>query len=731
MRTSRNSQRGYALIIMIVLLTMGLLYGVVSQLSLVEARVGRAQGTQTVLLQAKEALIGYAATYRDTHPGEVFGYLPCPDADGDGDADTVNSSANCASSNQVVVGMLPYKTLGLNDLRDAANECLWYAVSPAHKASLTKVEPMNWDTRGQIRIRDSDGTTVLADPVTGAEGGAVAVIFAAGPPLSNNTAGRGNSSSNVCSNSGKANWRAFLESVGFDSTGVNGFDSSGNSTANPLTVTKGTIDGVSNNDQIAWITPKDIFERVRKRTDQGGLNILMTEIRAALAGKITSDLAAGTVPVIALPATPTPITGAYTGQVGALPATLAVANSNDTKLLSNWNEQYRSVVCSNLCSYCLNVGGQSCNGALVFGAEHTTGGPRPSHPTVLTDLLETDGPASGDGKGGLNIATGVTNTFTGLTTYTKGSNDVGICVAPITSKPVTFSCDISSFTQQSTHAGARAEASINTAAGTATLGNTAATSGLASDAGNGCVWYPTALPFHTVLRAYFSFNIVNKGEGFVFALADAIQNPSPVCGGSTTGSLLGYNGNTYPKFGLEIDTRRNSFSTDQLTSGEHYAFVYWGTKASTTDDNTHGAGTPGSPAEPQNPVASAAPSGLSVLTGTDPNLPASTSWLINTPYYVRVDIVKSYALSPGTYTFKAYIATTFPTCPLADFQNISSNLSDLCSTLSPGIEQDGIAIDNISGEAMASVFAGFTSGQRATGTSNESVVISNFAIRSQ
>ena len=86
MRTSRNSQRGYALIIMIVLLTMGLLYGVVSQLSLVEARVGRAQGTQTVLLQAKEALIGYAATYRDTHPGEVFGYLPCPDADGDGDA---------------------------------------------------------------------------------------------------------------------------------------------------------------------------------------------------------------------------------------------------------------------------------------------------------------------------------------------------------------------------------------------------------------------------------------------------------------------------------------------------------------------------------------------------------------------------------------------------------------------------------------------------------------------
>src|SRR5690606_36738970 len=39
----------------------------------------REKKTSNALSQAKSALIGYAVSYDDTHPGESYGYLPCPD----------------------------------------------------------------------------------------------------------------------------------------------------------------------------------------------------------------------------------------------------------------------------------------------------------------------------------------------------------------------------------------------------------------------------------------------------------------------------------------------------------------------------------------------------------------------------------------------------------------------------------------------------------------------------
>ncbi len=55
-------------------------------------------------------MLAYAITYRDTHSDDVFGYLPCPDADGDGSADGLDSS--CGGNSRTVVGLLPYQTLG-------------------------------------------------------------------------------------------------------------------------------------------------------------------------------------------------------------------------------------------------------------------------------------------------------------------------------------------------------------------------------------------------------------------------------------------------------------------------------------------------------------------------------------------------------------------------------------------------------------------------------------------
>jgi hypothetical protein len=92
--------RGAALIILMALLSMGVLYFIVLQLEAVSQYQKDALqgGGRDSLAQAREALLGYATTYRDDpdHTTEVFGYLPCPDTDGDGDAEA--SLWNCRRS---------------------------------------------------------------------------------------------------------------------------------------------------------------------------------------------------------------------------------------------------------------------------------------------------------------------------------------------------------------------------------------------------------------------------------------------------------------------------------------------------------------------------------------------------------------------------------------------------------------------------------------------------------
>lgn len=778
---SAKAQRGYALLLMLVLVTMGVLFTLVSQLSAVGMKWGREYRTHAALLQAKEALIGYAATYRDTHPGEVFGYLPCPDADGDGNAETINNSTNCASSNQVVVGLLPYQTLGLSDLRDSSDECLWYAVSPGYKAGMSKVKPMNWDSRGQIRILANDGVTILVDPINGTEGGAAAVIFSAGPPLSNNTAGRGSNSSNVCGNNGKTNWRAFLESVSFDSTGNSGFDANGNSTANPLIVTSGTLDSISNNDQVAWITPKEIFSRIINRVDfkntlngspAGQIDTLANETKVVIEKAMQDDLLATGSPT----GNAQPINqngySQFSGKlIGDLP-TLTLNNSSYQSYFDNWSDQFRYVVCSNLAAAtpCLSIAGTTCRGALLFGGQSTSGAPRlstqkppvvlPAPPNAyLTNYFEAGS--------GLEILNSSNMSFSGQTMYSAPNNavvrdptiysdpynlpadralDVGTCLFP--GSFVSFAKDIGSFNPVVT---SYQVALVNLTEKKITLGNNAGSASSAS----GCVWNTTSLAFATLLRAYFSFQITDLGEGFVFAIADAdpARNPSTnMCGGQS--SRLGYSGTftgltpiNYPKIGLEIDTRYSLSQADPPLGENHIAFVYWGTALSNTDDNKHGAGTGGG-TEPLNPSnLSAVPPGIATVKSSDTHLPYPGILPTSTTIHVRLDIDKSYnpTTQTATYTFKAYVvddnyatqacSASDATTRLSYFQNLASPLARLCasSPISATIEQDNIPIDNVTTgqEALANVYVGFTNGQSTSSSSKQEITVSNFQIRSQ
>ncbi|NNM81967.1 MAG: hypothetical protein HKL98_05115, partial [Burkholderiales bacterium] len=137
---------------------------------------GNAQGakdTSLVLSEARDALIGYAVSDA-TRPGE----LPCPDMNDDGVIQIATDyvGSNCKS----YVGRLPWKTLNLPDLRDAAGERLWYAISPAYHANGSAI--LDSDTSGALTVYASDGLTLFSS-------NAVAVIFSPGAALNWQTRG--------------------------------------------------------------------------------------------------------------------------------------------------------------------------------------------------------------------------------------------------------------------------------------------------------------------------------------------------------------------------------------------------------------------------------------------------------------------------------------------------------------------------------------------------------------
>ena len=147
-----NRQRGLALIIVLVLLGLfvgSLAVGFTSDL-VRKSRIERQ--TVDALAKAKDALIGRAAS-----DSSIPGSLPCPDLNNDGVAELF-VGINCPS----YVGRLPWRTLGLPDLRDGNGERLWYALSPNFRDH-PSAQPLNSNTPGQLNITgNAPATNVIA-----------------------------------------------------------------------------------------------------------------------------------------------------------------------------------------------------------------------------------------------------------------------------------------------------------------------------------------------------------------------------------------------------------------------------------------------------------------------------------------------------------------------------------------------------------------------------------------
>lgn len=177
------AQGGAALLMLLIAIVLSATYAVVSGVSPTSLKLERDNKTNEALAQAKAALIAYAASAGTPTSGRP-GDLPCPDRDNDGKAGTtiplVTSCGNASGSNQSRrLGRLPWKDLGLPELRDASGELLWYAVSNNFKQQ-TRTAKLNSDTPGTITVRDGRGN-ILHDG--SAATGVVAVIIAPGPPI--------------------------------------------------------------------------------------------------------------------------------------------------------------------------------------------------------------------------------------------------------------------------------------------------------------------------------------------------------------------------------------------------------------------------------------------------------------------------------------------------------------------------------------------------------------------
>ena len=167
--TAARAGRGAALLGLVAVLALAIA-------ALFIARIERGHSTALerrhngeVLRYARDALLGHialqAALASEANPGR----LPCPEAAGF--FGTPSEGVAAASCRLPAVGRLPWRTLGIEKLRDAAGEALWYAVSPGWALpNTTSALKLNSNSSGQLTM-------------DGIAGAAVAVIFAPGRPL--------------------------------------------------------------------------------------------------------------------------------------------------------------------------------------------------------------------------------------------------------------------------------------------------------------------------------------------------------------------------------------------------------------------------------------------------------------------------------------------------------------------------------------------------------------------
>jgi hypothetical protein len=401
-------------------------------------RLERDKATAEALAQAKEALIGYAITYADNNPNEVFGYLPLPDlgssrnnimTPGEGYA-AGNFAGN--SKNLTVIGRLPWRKLGLPPIRDSQGECLWYAVSGSFQ-DIKKANVLNWDSLGHFDTYLSNGTAAGTTSTTGANQAQrpVAIIFSAGGALEGQN--RNTSATDTVSTcGGNYDVRNYLDSFNSDAninsivnyfpgatnnaTGYaynltnasNGSQLSAADLSTPKNAVSGDIEVIISgspvkiaNDRILTITSEDIFRSVIRRNDFAlQIEALLDDPNLRLQVEVGS---AATVPV----------SGAGTKGADNINCN-TLSNARNITFCTNWKEMLlltHLTPASNITIDGLPQG--ICSRVLIFGGKRNT-------TQVRLTVLDKANPANyleGQNLAAFAVPNAASSNFSGNTTF--------------------------------------------------------------------------------------------------------------------------------------------------------------------------------------------------------------------------------------------------------------------------------------------------------------------------
>ena len=512
---NRSRQRGAALLALALLLISILLGAFFSAMN--SGLSNREQSASDALTEARDALAGFAATYRDSHAGQVFGYLPCPDTDNDGIADPP-----CGTTDVSAIGRLPWKTLGIPPLRDSAAECLWYAVSGRAKDD-PKTGALNWDTLGQFVIQDASGNDVFGST---AHARPLAIIFSPRPPL--NGQNRPTTTSAACGGTNVVT--DYLELLDSNWATANFTGDLFIRVANADSQRTGT-----SNDRALWVENRDVFDRVKRRSDfKEDIDTLMNDLATYL-----NNLAPASLPTAS---------GGNKGIDNVIAGYLAANPSLPTrkrKVLDNWQDNLLYAGGPTGFTYTISVNGlaNTCRALLFFGGERSSTQTRSTvaeraDPTMyLEGTNATTFPASG-------AYTGAAEYVIPSDQVSKASTDIVRCINGLGAGSASFNTP----TDFSQFVAAGSGVSTDTSTPTApvlTLADAAGTAGA-------CFWFPGAIPLAgKTVRAYYDFQflyadtyalgdtVLDRGNGFTLQMLRSDIGAPNLCGSEYNLGALG------------------------------------------------------------------------------------------------------------------------------------------------------------------------------------------------
>lgn len=164
-------QRGATLIVMATVLVLGFAWFTVGALGKTAVTTAEREAKTAAALQAaKKALLGHVAHYAGrTGVGFEFpGRMPCPESLSayGSPANEGVATGNCSNP---IVGRLPWRTLGIDQLRDGDGEPLWYALSPDFHPVPTSPPtpppaPLNFGTPAALPFEGSNVVAVIIAP---------------------------------------------------------------------------------------------------------------------------------------------------------------------------------------------------------------------------------------------------------------------------------------------------------------------------------------------------------------------------------------------------------------------------------------------------------------------------------------------------------------------------------------------------------------------------------------